>query len=347
MRIAELIGVRAFRLTEGSIAGPGPGEIQVRVKSVGVCGSDLHNFSEGGIGDTPSQFPMVLGHEPAGEVIKTGPGVSGWAKGDRAVLEPAIFCYHCEFCLSGRHNLCINGRFLSMPADPGFFREYVNLPVTNLLPLPANLSYAEGALAEPLAVALHSLEFAAIKPGDTVVVFGAGPIGLLTLAAVKLAGAGRVWVVEPLPHRRDLALAMGADAVLDANGIDPVAEIWRETGKRGVDVAIDCAAKGSTLNQCLRVSRNGGRVIATAIPSDLTVTLDFHVMRRKETAIFNVRRSNHETDLAIRVLAAEPKRFAPLVTHRMPLESIQTAFETLEAYADGVGKVSIEVSNAS
>src|SRR5713101_7679477 len=140
MRVAELRGVRQFQLVESAIAGPGPNEIQVRVQAVGVCGSDLHSYSEGVVGDTPCIYPMVLGHEPAGVVVKTGPGVTGWTPGDRAALEPAIYCYHCEHCRSGRHNLCANIRFHSMPGDPGFFREFANLPAANLLPLPERLS---------------------------------------------------------------------------------------------------------------------------------------------------------------------------------------------------------------
>src|SRR5271165_5240339 len=140
MIVAELANQHEFRLLDSpTISDPGPGEIQVAVKSVGICGSDLHYFNEGGIGDARNVYPMVLGHEPAGVVTKTGPGVSGWSKGDSAVLEPAVYCYHCEFCMTGHHNVCNNLRFLSTPGDPGFFREFVNLPAHNLLPLPRNL----------------------------------------------------------------------------------------------------------------------------------------------------------------------------------------------------------------
>src|SRR5437899_12104657 len=153
-RVAELTGQRQFRMTEQRIGAPGPGEIQLRVRAVGVCGSDMHAYAEGGVGDTPCVYPMVLGHEPAGVVVSTGPGVSGWRPGDAAAFEPAIYCYHCEFCLSGRHNICANLRFMSSPGDPGFFRECVNLPASNLLALPPNLGPSEGSLIEPLAVAL-------------------------------------------------------------------------------------------------------------------------------------------------------------------------------------------------
>src|ERR1051325_2779689 len=178
MLVAELIGQREFRLVEQGADPPGPGEVQVRVGAVGICGSDVHSYAEGAIGDTPCVYPMVLGHEPAGTVVTTGTGVTGWAAGDRAALEPAIYCYHCEYCLSGRHNICANLRFLSNPGHPGFFREFVNLPAANVLAIPPELSLELATIAEPLAVALHSLEFAAIRPGDAVAVFGAGPIGL-------------------------------------------------------------------------------------------------------------------------------------------------------------------------
>src|ERR1035437_3615535 len=141
MLLAELSSPRQFHVADvPPVPDPEPGQIQVAVKAVGVCGSDLHYFSEGGIGDARCVYPMVLGHEPAGVVLKTGAGVSGWSVGDSAVLEPAVYCYHCEFCMTGHHNVCANLRFLSTPGEPGFFREFVNLPVDNLIPLPRNLS---------------------------------------------------------------------------------------------------------------------------------------------------------------------------------------------------------------
>ncbi len=132
MRVAELIAPQTFRPAEMAIEDPGPGEVQVRIEAVGVCGSDLHAYTEGAVGGTPNVYPMVLGHEPAGRIVKTGAGVTGLAAGDRGALEPALYCYHCEFCLSGHHNVCANIRFLSNPHHPGFFRELVNLPIDQL-----------------------------------------------------------------------------------------------------------------------------------------------------------------------------------------------------------------------
>ena len=342
MLVAELSSPHQFQVTDvPPVSDPEPGQIQVAVKAVGVCGSDLHYFSEGGIGDARCLYPMVLVHEPAGVVVKTGPGVSGWAAGDRAVLEPALYCYHCELCMTGRHNVCANIRFMSMPAEPGFFRELVNLPARNLLPLPKNLSDAEGALVEPLAVIVHSMHLAAPRPGETALVFGAGPIGLLTIAMLKLSGIQRIWSVEPVGARRELARVMGADAVIDPSAADPVREVLRDTSGRGVDIAIDCAAQGDTINQCLHAARNAGRVVVTGIPAQDHVSLAFHIMRRKELTFYSVRRSNHDSETALRLLESEPKRFAPVLTHERSLSQIQTAFELCASYSDGVGKMTI------
>lgn len=342
MLIAELSSIRQFQLIDGpQIADPGPGEIQVAVKVVGICGSDTHYFSEGAIGDTPCVYPMVLGHEPTGIVRKTGPGVSGWTAGDPAFLEAAHYCYHCEFCLSGRHNLCANIRFLSTPNEPGFFREFVNLPAQNLLALPSNVGLREGALAEPLAVILHSMKSAAPQTGETALVYGAGPIGLLTIAALKLSGVSRVWAVEPVPQRRELARLMGADAMLDPADGDPVAQVLKDTGNRGVDCSIDCASKGDTTSQCIRATRSGGRVVITGIAAEEYTSIPLHVVRRKELVIYNVRRSNHDSARALQLLGEQPARFAPIVTHQRPLAEVQQAFEMCERYADGVGKLTL------
>ena len=339
MRVAELFEPRKFRLVDGSVLTPGPGEIQVRVQAVGICGSDTHNFLEGGIGDTPCEYPMVLGHEPSGVVVRCGAGVTGWSPGDRAALEPAVYCHHCEFCRSGRYNLCRRIRFLSTPPDPGFFREYLNLPAENLLPIAPELGFEYATLFEPLAVVLHSMKFAAVQPLETAAVLGAGPIGLMTVILLKLCGAGRVYAVEPVAHRRRMASEAGADAAIDPREVDASSVILRETGGRGVDLAIDCAARGDSLANCIKAVRNGGRMVVTGIPSEICMSLDWHVARRKELAIFNVRRSNHESEAALKLLAEHEPRFAPIITHSMAMERVQHAFDMLEDYSDGAGKV--------
>ena len=319
------------------IEDPGPGEIQVQVEAVGVCGSDLHAYAEGAVGSTPNVYPMVLGHEPSGSIVKIGAGVTGLAIGDRGALEPALYCYHCEFCLTGHHNVCANIRFLSNPNHPGFFRERVNLPACNFVPISAEMSFEEATLAEPLAIALHSLHLASIRADEHVAVIGAGPIGLMTIAALRARGAGRIWAIEPLKHRRELALSIGADAVIDPD--IAVEEITRETKGRGVDCAIDCAAGERTTDEALHLTRNAGRVALTGIHSTPSVALDGSAMRRKELTIYNVRRSNHETAEALELLRLHPEWFAPVLTHTRQMDRIDEAFTIASQYLDGVGKM--------
>lgn len=340
MRAAELYQPHSFRISDLPITDPAPGEVQVRVEACGICGSDLHYFTEGGIGDVLNRYPMVVGHEPAGVVIKAGAG-AGWTPGDRVALEPAVYCYHCEQCMTGHHNLCERLRFLSAPPDPGFLREVVNLPAANLLPLPKELSFDEGSLFEPLAVALHSMKFVALQPGERVAVFGAGPIGLLTIFTLRVWGAARIWAVEPVAERRELALKVGADAALDPE--DCAKQILADTGKRGVDVVVDCATRGRSLEDAVRAVRLGGRLVVTGIPSEARTALDFHQLRRKEAPLFHVRRSNHESETALELLRERRAQIAPILTHTAPLERVQETFEKLASYQDGMAKVVVHL----
>jgi len=341
MLTAELIAPREFRIVDRTLPPPAPGEVQVRVHSVGICGSDLHAATEGHVGDTPCLYPMVLGHEPSGTVEAIGNGVTGWSAGDRVALEPALYCYHCEYCRSGHHNVCASIRFYSNPGEPGFFRERMNLPAVNLLALPEGLALEAATLVEPLAIALHSMKIAGIRIGETTAVFGAGPIGLLTIACLKVAGSSRIFAVEPVAARREMALRMGADVAIDPGQTDAVRDIRASTGGRGVDCAIDCAARVHTTNLAIRAARNAGRVALTGIHSEVLVPFDVSHMRRQELAILNVRRSNHESHDALDLLRSRIEWFAPLITHTRPLDRIAEAFRLNEHYEDGVGKLVI------
>jgi len=343
MRVAKLVSHGVFEIDQGSLGEPAAGEIQVRVHACGICGSDLHNFTDGRIGDMESVYPMVLGHEPAGTVVKTGAGVTGWSSGDKALLEPAVYCYHCEYCLAGRHNLCNELRFLSQPGDPGYFRDRVNVPAECLLPMPDGWSFPFATLFEPLAVVVHSMDIAAISLGDTAAVFGAGPVGLMTVACLKIAGARRIIAIEPVPERRELALQVGADEAFDPASPELRSLVRNASGKNGVDVSIDCATHGNSLEEAIEVARKGGRVVVTGIPSVTRIPINLHALRRKEIHIYNVRRSSHDTEEAVELMKIYPELFAPIATHTRPLEQIQEAFAMTSSYSGGVGKMVIEL----
>ena len=333
MNVAQLTGRGQFTLVDQEPPKPGPGELLMRVSAVGICGSDMHAFSEGGVGDSPCQYPMVLGHEPSGVVEAVGEGVTGWGRGDRASMEPAIFCYHCKFCLAGHNNLCENLRFMSTAAVPGFFREMVTLPAINVFPIQPATSLEAATLVEPLAVILHTFDLGSFQAGESAVVAGAGPIGLLTIALLKLMGASRIWAVEPLKHRRDMAKAMGADEVLTPGEFSEL--------RRVADIAFDCAAHGETVNQCLYALKGFGRLVLTGIHAEKRLDLDIHLMRRTELRLYCVRRSNTEAHEACRLLEEHLSLFEPMITHKRKLHDIEAAFRLNHNYEDGVVKMLI------
>ena len=205
------------------------------------------------------------------------------------------------------------------------------------MPIAGNMSFEEASLAEPLAIALHSLHLVSIRADEHVAVIGAGPIGLLTIAALRARNVAKIWAIEPLKHRRELALSIGAHSAIEPESA--VREILSDTNSRGVDCAIDCAAGEYTTDQAVQIARNAGRVALTGIHSSPFVSLDGSAMRRKELTIFNVRRSNHETHDALELLRSHSEWFAPVVTHTRRMDQIDEAFAIAGQYLDGVGKM--------
>ena len=319
---------------------PAAGEVLVRLRAVGICGSDMHWYKEGGIGTSLAVYPQVLGHEPAGEIVGVGPGVDGLRAGQRVAVEPAITCGCCEFCRSGHHNNCVGSIFLGSPQMPGLFREYAVVPQRNVVPIPDAMSFVDATVLEPLAVILHILELTDIHLGDTVAVMGAGPIGLLTASVARIAGASRIFIADRIPHRLRLARDIGFDCAIEIGKFEQA--VMDETGGRGVDIVLDAAAALQTINMSIAIARLGGRIVLIGIPSEMELNVDVHTAMAKELNIQTVKRSNHNAHGAIGLM--ESGRIdSRIVTHRLPLEKTPEAFELLGAYADGVGKVVIEI----
>jgi len=314
--------------------------VLIKLRAVGICGTDMHWYLEGGIGPFRSVYPQVLGHEPAGEIVAGG--VAGLEAGQKVAIEPAITCGRCEFCLSGHHNNCTSAIFMSTPQRPGLFREYAVVPARNAVAVPAGMSYSDATLIEPLAVILHILELTPIRVGETVAVLGAGPIGMLTAAVARVSGASRIFIADRLPHRLRLAEKMGADVAVNTASESLHQSVMDHTHGRGVDLVFDAAAALETINTGIQIARLGGRFVLIGIPSTSELTIDMQTAMAKELSIHTVKRSNHNAHGAIELL--ESGRISrTLVTHCLPLEKTPDAFEILAAYADGVGKVIIEI----
>lgn len=343
MKAMCLFAPRDMRLTDVGTPEPGPGEALVRIRAVGVCGSDVHYYMDGHIGDTHAPYPFVLGHECAGEVAALGPGVEGPPIGTRVAVDPAIPCGHCEVCLEGNPNCCSDVRFLSTPPIPGALSEWVVHPAHLCIPLPETLDFADGVMLEPLGVVVHALTLARIRPGDTVAVLGAGPIGLLALQLALSSAVGAVYLSEPIPARRELATELGATAVWDPGAGDPADWLAEQTQGRGVDVAIEAAWGGDAVGQAVRMSRHAGRVVLVGIPRDDRVAFPANAARRKGLTILMSRRMKDVYPRAIGLVERGIVDVRRLVTHRFPLEGAAEGFELVASLQDGVVKAMIEV----
>jgi L-iditol 2-dehydrogenase len=289
----------------------------VRVSAVGICGSDLHWWDEGAIGDAGLTHPLVLGHEGAG-VIAGGP-----RRGERVAIDPAIPCQACRACRDGYRNLCYQIRFAGHGETDGMMREVMAWPSELLHPLPDVLSDADGAMLEPLGVAVHSVDLGHLPFGGTACVVGCGPIGLLLIGALRAAGAGSVLAIEPLAHRREAAARYGADRVADAASS---AGLLRELTGDGVDVAFEAAGTGEGVRLAVDSVRPGGRVVLAGIPGDDIISFGASAARRKGLTIAMVRRMNEVYPRAIGLAARGAVDLAPLVTGRAGLGEVAGAF---------------------
>ena len=315
MKVLRLHNVRDLRLHDEPVPTPIAGESLIRVTAVGLCGSDLHWLGEGAIGDAQLSQPLVLGHEFAGVT----------ADGTRVAVDPAIPCGQCEFCREGNPNLCAALRFAGHSAQDGALREYVAWQTRLLHTLPDALTDTDGAMLEPLGVALHAVDLGHVKPGMGVGVFGCGPIGLLIVQLARVAGAVTIIATDKLAHRLDAARAFGATAALEATGQE-AGEILAMTQRRGIDVAFEAAGDNAAVDAAIAAAKPGARVVLVGIPGDDRTAFTASVARRKGLTIKLSRRMKHTYPRAIELAASGKIDLRSLVTHRFPLAEFQKAF---------------------
>jgi L-iditol 2-dehydrogenase len=345
MKAMRLYGPGDFRLDELPVPVPGPGEVLLQVLSVGVCGSGVHYFLDGGIGEDKVTEPFVIGHEFSARVVGLGPGVSEPAVGTRVAVEPAISCGHCELCEEGHPNLCENILFCSTPPTEGSLREYMTHPAELCFPLPDSIGDGEGAVLEPIGIALHAVRMAKLRPGDTIAILGSGPIGLLCLQVAMMSGARAAYVTDVVPGRLEMAKKFGATAVFRADKGDPVLWIVDQTEGRGVDVAFETAWAEETVGQAVEVARRGGKVMLVGIPREDEACYPAHPARRKGLTLKYVRRMKHTYPRAIAMVRDGVLDASTVITHRFPLERASEAYQLVASYKDGVIKAVIEVAS--
>ncbi|RLC92942.1 MAG: hypothetical protein DRI77_12365 [Chloroflexi bacterium] len=325
MKAAVLYAPREIRFEEVPDPTPGPGEVLIRVRACGVCGSDLHIYT----GDREVGYPRILGHEFAGEVVAVGEGVSGIAPGERVTAEPNFSCGHCYYCRAGLPNLCLKRVGLAIHLD-GSFAELVKVPAAFVWKLPEGVSYRQGAMVEPLMVAWHAVRRGGVSIGDRVAVLGCGAIGLLVTMVAAAAGA-RVYTVDIVPHKLTLARQLGAFAAFNGREVDAVEEIRRATDGLGADVVFETAGVATTVEQALEAVRQAGRVVLVGLSTQPARLVPMSVARREVQIIGSFTYYADEFAIGIRLIASGRLDVESLIGFTTDLAGTAEAFRRVEA----------------
>lgn len=326
---AFMRGTNNMVLKEIPVPEVGEKEVLVSLEYVGICGSDVHYFHNGNCGaykvDLSEDF--MLGHECAGTVVEVGAGVTDLKVGDRVALEPGITCGKCEACKSGHYNLCPDVVFLATPPVQGCNEEYIAFPADMCFKLPENVSTKEGALIEPLSVGFYAAEQGAVNTGDTVIILGAGCIGLVTLLACKAHGAGQIIVADLVDARLEKAMELGATAVVNSGKEDIFEKVKELTNGRGFDVVFETAGSAVTIAQTPFFVRRGGTITLVGISAQEEINYNFAQIMDKEATIKSVFRYKNIYPKAIAAVSGGAIDVKSIVTHEFDLEHIQEAYE--------------------
>lgn len=318
-----------FAIKEDEIPSPKANEVLIQIKANGICGSDIHFYREGRLGNFVVDRPYVPGHESSGIVVEAGSGVKGFSKGEHVVIEPGIPCGTCRYCKSGRYNLCPDVVFLSAPPVNGTFCDYISVRSDMVFPIPHTLPFEEAAMVEPVAVGVHAVNRARFKSGDTAVILGAGPIGLLTAQAFKAAGGGEAICVDFNRSRLSLAQKIGIDRIASPQDSDlsGTADVVFETAGAG-------KATASTFDYC----RPGGCVVQVGWPGGNLVEMNIATFLDKELEYVAVNRYANAYPTAIRWISDGRMNVKDLITGRYKLEQIAEAFAYSSQNPDKVVK---------
>lgn len=327
MKVAVMLGVGKMGFEERDIPKAKDDEVLVKLEYVGICGSDLHYYETGAIGDYVVKPPFVLGHEPGGTVVEVGKNVKHLKVGDRVALEPGKTCGHCEFCKTGRYNLCPDVVFFATPPVDGVFQEYVAHEADLCFKLPDNVSTLEGALIEPLAVGFHAAIQGEAHLGQRAVVMGAGCIGLVSMMALKARGVSEVYVVDIMEKRLEKALELGATGVINGAKEDVLERVKELTGGAGMDLVIETAGTEITTRQAIHMAKKGSNIVLVGYSKSGEMTLPMSLVLDKELTFKTVFRYCHIYPMAIDAVAAGKVNLKGIVTDVFGLDEAQKAMD--------------------
>lgn len=327
MQTAVLVEPRQFELRDRPQPSPGPDDVLVAVRDVGICGSDVHYYEHGRIGDHVVENPLVLGHESAGEVVEVGENVTTLEPGDRVALEPGVPCRRCSHCKQGDYHLCEDVHFMATPPHDGAFTEYVSWPDDYAYKLPENVSTTEGALCEPLSVGIHACHRGTVETGDTVLVTGAGPIGLLVMETARAAGATDIIVTDVVDEKLAFARDRGADLAVNVAEDDLEGAIDAYTDGIGVDVVVEASGAVPSIQTTLDVVCRGGTVVLVGLASEAAVPFDVLDIIDNELDVLGSFRYKNTYPTALDLLADDVVNVEGIVEFESALEDIDDAFQ--------------------
>lgn len=343
MKAMMLTGIRQMEMKEvGTPAILNDRDVRIKMKTLGVCGSDIHYYVSGKIGSQVVQYPFTVGHEGSGVVEAVGKGVTMVKPGDRIAIEPAMPCWECDQCMAGRPHTCRNLRFLGCPGQAeGSLSEYIVMPETSCFKIPDQMTYDEAAISEPLAIGLYAVKQSIPMEGAKVGILGFGPIGMSVLLPALAMGAKEVYVSDKIDERLMIAQRSGASLTANPDHEDVVGKITEKVPEL-LDVVFECCGQQDAIDNAVDLLKPGGKLMIIGIPEFERWSFPVDKSRHKELCIQNVRRQNEAVQPALDMMAAGEVSIAAMTTHRFPFEKSKEAFDLVAAYSDGVMKAMID-----
>lgn len=327
MRVGVLTSNQTLGTQKRDVPVPGPEEVLIAITNVGICGSDIHFYQEGHIGQVEVDYPFVLGHESAGRVVEIGANVTGLEPDQPVAIEPGIPCGRCSYCKQGEYQLCPDVTFMGSPPDDGALAEFVCWDQNFVYPLPPGMSTRAAALCEPLSCGIHTAKMGGVEMGDSVLVTGSGPIGILSLAAARAAGASTLIITGRHDEKLDIASAFGADRTVNIKRKNPSVAVDEQTDGRGVDVAIEAAGADSAIDTAMNAVRPGGTVVLYGMASELTASYDVMETIRDEVTIQGAFRYANTYPAAISLVADGTVDVESIIDFELPLKEVDSAFK--------------------
>jgi L-iditol 2-dehydrogenase len=319
-------------------------DVKIKLTTIGVCGSDIHYYSEGKIGSQVVEYPYPVGHECSGVIEEVGAKVSNVKVGDLVVVDPSVHCGECDQCLAGRPHTCRKNKFLGCPGQlDGCLSEYIVMPDFTCFPVSGKLSKIQAALIEPLTIGVYTVNLAQIQNKNTSVgIFGAGPIGLSVLMKLLADGITNIGMIEPLEYRLKKAKEVGAKYLINPKKEDVESTVQNQE-ELLLDVVFEASGEQEAVTNAIKILKPGGKLVLVGIPPEAQYTFNMDLMRRKELTIINVRRQNHCVEEAIDLVVSGKIDVELMVTHNYTFAETGIAFDVVEGYKDGAIKAMINL----